>query len=267
MAPWTCTTRGTREFLFLGTGTSVGVPVIGCQCRVCTSDNPRWNRTRSSVLIRSPEGNLLIDTSPDLRQQMLREKIDRVHAVLYTHQHADHVFGLDDCRVFCHYLGGSLPVFCDPPVEDFLRQAFSYAFDPIVRKYPAGGIPNLEFHRIERPSFRVLDHVVTPIPLRHGRFDVLGFRIDNVAYCTDVNVIPETSFPLLEGLDLLIVDALRMSPHPTHFSVPEALAAIERIAPKQALFTHISCQLDPEQVVKILPPHVGLAHDGMQFSF
>ncbi|WP_145262108.1 MBL fold metallo-hydrolase [Planctomycetes bacterium Pan216] len=256
-----------REFVFLGTGTSVGVPAIGCKCRVCLSDDPKNKRTRSGAVIHSRAGTVLIDTPPDLRTQLLRERIDLVHAVLFTHQHADHVFGLDDLRIFGKYLEAEVPVFCDPHVEEFIRTTFRYAFDPIVLKYPAGGVPRLAFHRARRPSFQVLDHQVTPIPLRHGRFDVLGFRIDGLAYCTDVNLIPEESWKLLEDLDVLILDALRFEPHPTHFCFDEALAVIDRVRPRRAILTHLSCRLDPEVARTRLPDHVTLSHDGMRVRF
>ena len=258
---------GKRQFLFLGTGTSVGVPMVGCDCAVCASDDPKDQRTRCSVLIRSPAGNLLIDTPPDLRTQLLREKIGRVHAVLFTHYHADHVFGLDDVRVFAKYLDGALPIYCDPPVEQFIRTAFAYAFDPVVKKYPAGGVPRIAFRRVDRPSFPMLDHQVVPIPLRHGGFDVLGFRIGPLAYCTDVNHIPEESWALLEGVEILILDALRFKPHPTHFSFDEAMVVVERLQPKRAYFTHISCRLDPIEARKRMPLGVELAYDGLCFDF
>lgn len=258
---------GSRELLFLGTGTSCGVPLIGCQCPVCRSDDPKNKRLRSSAMIFSPAGNLLIDTAPDLRTQLLRENIGIVHSLLYTHQHADHIFGLDDVRVFAHYLKADLPVYCDPQVESFIRTAFAYAFDPIVQKYPAGGVPKLDFRRIDRPTCRILDHIVTPIPLQHGRYNVLGFRFDNLAYCTDVNAIPESSWPLLEGVEILILDALRHDSHPTHFSLEEALVVVERLQPKRAYFTHISCRLDPEKARARMPPHVALAWDGLRLKF
>lgn len=256
-----------RRFLFLGTGTSCGVPMIGCDCPVCLSDDPRNQRTRPSSLIQSPAGNLLIDTTPDLRTQLLREKIRTVNAVVYTHHHADHIFGLDDVRVFPKYLGTDLPIYCDPEVESFIRQAFGYAFDPIVQQYPAGGVPRIEFRRIDRPTCPMLDHQVIPVPLRHGRYDVLGFRFGNLAYCTDVKEIPAASWPLLEELDILVLDALRLTPHPTHFSLDEALAAIERLRPRRAYLTHISCRLDPQIARQKMPDNVELAYDGLSFTF
>lgn len=260
-------TPGRRQLLFLGTGTSVGVPIIGCDCPVCTSTEPENKRTRPSVLITSPAGNLLIDTSPDMRSQLLRERVSRVHAVLYTHYHADHVFGFDDLRVFGKYLERDLPVYCDPDVETFLRTAFSYAFDPVVRSYPAGGVPRVEFRRIDRPVAQVLDHTVVPIPLEHGRYSVLGYRFGTLAYCTDVNRIPDASWPLLEGLDVLVLDALRHTPHPTHFSLSEALTVIEKVRPRRAYLTHISCRLDPQQARREMPDHVQLAYDGLRVDF
>lgn len=256
-----------RRFLFLGTGTSVGVPVVGCDCRVCRSNDPTNKRTRTSALLQLPQGNLLVDTGPDLRTQLLREGIGRVHSVLYTHHHADHIFGFDETRLFAKYLERDLPIYCDVGVEEFIRHTFRYAFDPVVREYPAGGVPRVEFFRIDRPAVSILGQTVTPIPLRHGPFDVLGFRFDSVAYCTDVNEIPEESWPLLADLDVLILDALRHKPHPTHFSLDEALEVIERVKPRRAYLTHISCRLDPEEAKKQMPAHVQLAHDGLSFVF
>jgi phosphoribosyl 1,2-cyclic phosphate phosphodiesterase len=256
-----------REFIFLGTGTSVGVPVIGCDCPVCRSDDPKNKRTRCSALVRSPAGNLLIDTPPDLRTQLLREKIGRVDAVLFTHHHADHVFGFDDVRVFAKYLGTELPIYCDPPVEEFIRTAFSYAFDPATANYPAGGVPRVKFHRIGRPSFTALDQRIIPIPLEHGPFDVLGFRFGPLAYCTDVNYIPEASWPLLDGVEILILDALRFTEHPTHFSFDQALGVVQRLAPRRTYFTHLSCRLDPIEARKRMPLNVELAYDGLRIRF
>ncbi len=258
---------GTRSFTFLGTGTSVGVPMIGCACSTCTSTDPRNSRYRCSVLIGLPAGNILIDTSPELRLQLLREKIGAVHAVLYTHYHVDHLYGLDDVRPLCRHLGGPMPLFCTAEVEAKIREVFSYAFKAEAQQLPMGYVPKMRFHRITEEPFMVLDERVTPIPLDHAHFDVFGFRVDNVAYCTDVNRIPARSWRLLEGLDVLVLDALRAAPHPGHFSVPEALEVIASLKPRQAYLTHMSHEVEHEAVSRTLPPNVALAYDGLKFMF
>ncbi len=254
------------QLVFLGTGTSHGVPMIGCGCATCTSGNPKNRRTRCSVALGLPEGNLLIDTTPELRLQLLRERIGRIDAVLYTHAHADHLFGLDDVRIFPIYLGHALPIYCREEVEEVIRRAFAYAFDPAVQAFPAGGIPKLEFRRLGDEAFEVLGARVVPIRLLHGRFRVLGFRIGDVAYCTDTSEIPAESFPLLEGLDVLILDCLRREPHPTHLSLEEALAVARRLAPRRTVFTHMCHRLEHEAISGELPPGVELAYDGMRIG-
>ena len=256
-----------RRLIFLGTGTSHGVPMIGCHCPVCRSDDPRNKRTRCAAVVQLPAGNLLIDTPPELRLQLIREKIDCIHTLLFTHHHADHMFGLDDVRIFPKYLSGPLPVYCERPVERTIRTAFAYAFDPATELFPAGGIPKLKLHRINRAPFEVLGQRVVPIRLMHGRFRVLGFRFDNLAYCTDVNEIPARSWKRLEGLDVLILDALRENPHPTHFSLSESLAVIEKLRPRQAYLTHMAHNLDHEATNARLPDHVRLAYDGLAIEF
>ena len=260
------TTQLRGQWLLLGTGTSHGVPVIGCDCDVCTSADPRNRRTRCGVAVGLPKGTLLIDSPPELRVQLLREGIGRIHAVAYTHEHADHLFGLDDLRIFPQYLGRDLPVFCNDEVEARIRKAFDYAFDPAVQCYPAGGLPRLVFHRIENEPFDVLGAEVIPLRLQHGRYNVLGFRIGDVAYCTDTNGIPDESLKQLRGLRVLILDALRRRPHPTHFSLDEALAVIAKLKPERALLTHISHDLDHAAVAAELPPGVELAYDGLRFE-
>ena len=252
------------KLVFLGTGTSHGVPVIGCGCPVCTSSDVMNRRSRCSVVLGLPEGNLLIDTAPDLRTQLLRERIGVIHAVLYTHEHADHLFGLDDLRIFAHYLGEDLPVYCDARVEARIRRAFDYAFDPVVRKIPAGGVPRLVFRRIETQPFEVLGAEATPVRLRHGRFQVLGFRLGRLAYCTDTNGIPPQSMKLLQGLDVLVLDALRRRPHATHFSLDEAVAVARQLAARRTLFTHICHDLDHRATNAALPPGMELAYDGLR---
>jgi phosphoribosyl 1,2-cyclic phosphate phosphodiesterase len=258
---------GKRTFTFLGTGTSVGVPMVGCECAVCTSTDPHNHRYRCSVLIGAPAGNILIDTTPELRLQLLREKVRLVHAVLYTHYHADHLFGLDDLRPIPKYLNGPVPLYCTAEVERKIRQSFAYAFGADSALTMAGYLPNLKIERITEQPFTVLGQNVTPIPLIHAHFDVFGFRIDDVAYCTDVNQIPRESWPLLEGLRVLVLDALRPRPHPAHFSVEEALDVIRRVRPQRAYLTHISHELDHEATNRQLPANVALAYDGLKFEF
>jgi phosphoribosyl 1,2-cyclic phosphate phosphodiesterase len=253
-----------RQMILLGTGTSVGVPAIGCPCPVCQGGHPRNQRTRCSVLLGLPEGNLLIDTSPDLRFQLLRERIGIVHAVLYTHEHADHIFGLDDLRLFPFYLQHPVPLYCEQRVEERIRKSFDYAFSDLAPTH-SGAVPQLVFHRIGLQPLEILGETIIPIRLEHGeRFQVLGFRIGDVAYCTDVNGIPEASWPLLEGLDVLILDALRDRPHVTHFSLAESIAVAERVRPKKTYFTHVSHELDYHKTNASLPDNMHLAYDGQR---
>lgn len=260
-------TKAGRELTLLGTSTSVGIPVAGCRCDVCTSDNPRNHRTRAGVFVRASEGNFLIDTTPELRLQLVREKVDLVHAAVYTHAHADHIFGLDDLRIFGHYLDRAIPLYCEEPVEQQIRAAFSYAFAAPVPNNHKFAVPNLTFERIGTEPFELLGTTVQPIRLWHGKLPVLGFRIGDVAYCTDVSRIPDESWPLLEGLDTLVIDALRENPHPTHFSVGEALEVIARVRPRRAYFTHISHTLDHDAMNARLPPHVRMGYDGLRIAW
>ena len=257
-----------RRLIVLGSGTSTGVPIIGCPCPVCHSDDPRNNRLRPSVLLELPEGRVLIDTTPELRIQLLRAQIPFASAILHTHAHADHLFGLDDARLFARGVGGPVPIYCEETVEAAIRQAFSYAFDDHARRTPSGGVPQIVFERI-RPGqpFRVLGQEILPIRLFHGRFEVVGFRVDGLAYCTDVSRIPEESYEALLGVDTLLLDALRPEPHPTHFCLAEALEAIERIKPRRAFLTHLSHFYDHGTVEAGLPSHVRLAYDGLAIDF
>lgn len=249
--------------VFLGTGTSVGVPMIGCGCDVCTSDDPRNNRTRCSVVFGLPEGNLLVDTTPDLRTQLLRERIGVIHAVAFTHEHADHLFGLDDLRLFQFYLRGPVPLYCERRVEERIRRSFDYAFAEPVSKHE-GSVPRLECRGIDERPFDVLGARVTPIRLDHGSLPVLGFRVGNVAYCTDVSRVPETSWPLLDGLDVLVLGALRHKPHVTHFSLQQAVEAGRRSGARRVLFTHMSHDLEHAATCAALPEGFALAHDGLR---
>ncbi len=248
----------------LGTGTSVGVPAIGCGCDVCQSPDPRNKRTRCSIALGLPEGNLLIDTPPDMRTQLLRENIGIVHSVLYTHEHADHVYGMDDLRLFQFYLGHSVPIYCTETVESRIRKSFDYAF-ATHEKTHAGAAPQIEFQRIDENQFSLLGADVIPIPMQHGpRYNVLGFRFGNVAYCTDTSHIPDESLAKLHDLDLLILDALRWTPHPTHMHIEEALNVVDKVKPKKTLFTHMNHDLDHEATNAKLPDGVDLAFDGQR---
>jgi phosphoribosyl 1,2-cyclic phosphate phosphodiesterase len=258
---------GARTFTFLGTGTSVGVPMLGCECAVCRSDNPRNHRYRCAVLIGTPQGNILIDTPPELRLQLLRARARLVHAVLFTHYHADHLFGLDDLRPIPKLLGGPVPLYCSAETEVKIRETFSYAFPQRSDTPSYAYVPQLVFQPVGEEPFMVLGERVTPIHLVHAHFNVLGFRIGDVAYCTDVSRIPERSWPRLEGLKVLVLDALRHKPHPAHFNVEEALQVIARLKPERAYLTHIAHDLEHEATNRALPPGVELGYDGLSFAF
>jgi phosphoribosyl 1,2-cyclic phosphate phosphodiesterase len=252
------------QMILLGTGTSVGVPSIGCPCPVCTSTDPRDKRTRCAAVIGLPQGNLLIDTPPDLRQQLLREQVGIIHSVLYTHEHADHLFGLDDLRLFPFYLGGPVPLYCEERVERRIRHSYDYAFRDEEQTH-LGAVPQLTFQRIGLEPFEVLGELITPVRLLHGpRFEVLGFRIGNVAYCTDVSRIPEESMSRLAGLDVLVLDALRRRPHVTHLSLDQAKEIVEQLRPRRAIFTHISHDLGHAETCAELPAGMELGYDGLR---
>jgi phosphoribosyl 1,2-cyclic phosphate phosphodiesterase len=254
------------KLVLLGTGTSVGVPMIGCGCDVCQSSDPKDKRTRTSAIFGLPGGNLLIDTSPDLRQQLLRERIGQVHAVAYTHEHADHVMGLDDLRLFPFYIGGPVPLYLEASVERCIRAAFSYAFTDESPTH-AGAVPQLRLHRIGEEPFEVLGAQVTPVRLLHGpKFTVLGFRIGNVAWCTDTSAVPEQSLEKLQGLDVLVIDALRHLPHITHLSLQQAMDISARLQPKRTVFIHMSHDLSHAATNASLPPGIELGWDGMQIE-
>jgi len=250
------------ELLFLGTGTSVGVPMIGCDCPVCTSPDPRNQRSRSSLLIRHESAHVLIDTTPELRQQALRFGLRRVDAVLLTHTHADHIFGFDDLRRFNHLQGRPVPVYGTPETLDNIRTIFAYAFRP---PQPGGSKPEVELHPVQG-AFRLGRLTFTPVPVLHGRMTVTGYRVGRVAYVTDVSHIPPSSRELLRGLDVLILGALRFRPHPTHLSIEEALAVIDDLKPRRAYLTHLSHEVDHAAANGQLPPPVQLAYDGLRIQ-
>jgi len=255
------------EMILLGTGTSHGVPIIGCHCAVCQSTNPRNHRTRTGVAVRAPEGMFLIDTPPELRLQLLREKIELIHAVVYTHSHADHLFGLDDLRLFGYRLQHAVPLYCEETVEHQIRAAYSYAFVEPDPELHHGALPQLELLRIGPEPLELLGMPIQPIRLMHGKLPVLGYRMGDVAFCTDVSFIPEASWPLLADLEVLIIDALREEGHATHFGIQEALQVIDRVRPRRAYLTHVSHHLEYEATNARLPDHVELAYDGLRIPF
>ncbi|WP_068261824.1 MBL fold metallo-hydrolase [Rubripirellula obstinata] len=266
-------TTQTAEVIFLGTGTSVGVPVIGCECPVCQSDDARDNRTRCSIVVEIPAtdksegGTLLIDTPPDLRMQLLREKIPLVHSILFTHEHADHIFGLDDVRLFPFRLGAPVPLFCEAKVEERIRHSFDYAFMNRKPTHP-GATPQLVFHSIDcENDFEVLGTTVTPIRLKHGpHFEVLGFRIGDFAYCTDTNEVPDSSLAKLQGVKTLVLGALRHETHPTHFNVEEAIELGRKVGAEKTLLTHCGHNLGYAETMADLPDGVELAYDGLRLN-
>lgn len=244
----------------------MGVPMVGCRCPVCRSDDPKNTRTRAGVLVSGPDGSFVIDTPPELRVQLLREDVDVVHAALFTHAHADHIMGLDDLRICGLRLKRPIPVWCESLVEDHLRKAFFYAFEPPNPAAHAGSVPQFDVRPIKEPlaPFETCGLTVTPLRLFHGKMPILGFRVGNIAYCTDVSRIPDETWPRLEGLDVLVIDALRFEEHPTHFNVDQAVAVIERVKPKQAYLTHISHQLDHATMNRQLADGINLAYDGLR---
>jgi len=250
------------KLTFLGTGTSTGVPTVACSCAVCTSSDPHDKRTRPSVLLEFDGRAVVIDTSPDFRQQALRERMQRLDAVVFTHTHADHIFGLDDVRVFYFRQREPIPIYADAASMESIRRIFKYIFD---QSYPHGGIAKLDPHVIDG-TFDLWGERLTPLPVLHGDLPVLGFRFGNAAYVTDFSTIPDSTAALLEGLDLLVLDALRHKPHPTHSNLEQSLAWVERLKPRRAFFTHIAHELGHEETNALLPPHVRLAYDGLKLD-
>lgn len=249
---------------FLGTGTSHGIPVIGCPCPVCTSPDPYNMRTRCSILLESAEGRVVVDTSPEFRLQALRAGLQTLDAVLFTHAHADHIFGLDDVRIFNWRTKRPMPLYGSSETLDTIRDRFVYAF---VEGQRGGGKPSLDLRPVQGP-FQVAGLHVTPLEVLHGELRVTAFRVrereggPELAYATDCNAIPPQTMAALRGLDLLVLDALGRGRHPTHFSLDEAIAVARELAPRRTLFTHVSHGLEHGATNAGLPPGMALAHDG-----
>ena len=251
------------KFTFLGTGTSQGVPVITCKCEVCTSSNSKDNRTRTSLLVQSDATTLVIDTGPDFRSQLLREKVQDLDAVLFTHGHKDHVAGLDDIRPFNYLLKKTIQVYAETRVQETLKREFAYAFEK--QEYP--GAPQITLNTIDEIPFKIGDIDIVPIRLMHKDLPVLGFRMQDFTYITDANFISKKELEKIKRTKILVLNALRKEKHFSHFNLQEAMEIVEIIKPERAYFTHISHHLGLyETVEKELPANVHLAYDGLQIE-
>lgn len=253
---------GVLTVTILGSGTSTGVPVPGCSCSVCSSEDPQNVRTRCSVLLTRDDRNILIDTATDLRQQVLREKIRHIDAVLYTHTHADHIHGIDDLRAFNITSGQAIPIFASPETLGVIRRNFGYIFDDELEP---GYRPRLETRAIDGP-FDLFGLTVEPLPLRHGSGASLGYRIGSFAYLVDCNAIPEETLPRLRSIETLVIDALRFRPHSTHFNIAQALEVAGRLGARRTFLTHLSHEVDHARHAALLPPGVELAYDGQRIE-
>ncbi len=252
------------KITFLGTGTSQGVPLLACNCDVCSSTDERDKRLRSSILVQVNGLNLVIDSGPDFRQQMLRTGIRQLDALIFTHSHKDHIAGMDDIRGFNFVMQKAVDVYCTEQVVEQMKREFYYIFDEF--KYP--GIPEIDIHLIDKNrNFAVGDFEIKPIEVMHYKLPVLGFRFDKFVYITDANFISETEKEKIKGCEVLVLNALRKEKHISHFSLAEAIQLVNEIKPKQAYFTHISHQLGKQiDVENELPSHIRLAYDGLQIE-
>lgn len=248
---------------FLGTGTSQGIPMIASKDPVCLSTDPKDKRLRSSVLVSWDDKSYVIDCGPDFRQQMLRENVELIHGVFFTHEHSDHTAGLDDLRPFCYKIG-EMPIYVNKRTLKSLTQRFEYIFSK-ENKYP--GAPSVSSNLISKESFLVHDVLVTPLEVMHGKLPISAYRIENFAYLTDVKSIENSEKEKLKNLEVLVINALRIDAHPTHLNLQEALAFVEELQPKRTYFTHISHKLGfHKEVSKNLPDNVFLAYDGLKIK-
>lgn len=255
----------TLKITILGSGASFGTPVVSCHCPVCESDNPRNKRLRPSIVVETDSHRLLVDCGPDFRRQALRENIERVDAVFLTHNHADHICGVDDLRIFNYRTHKAVDVYCDETVEDTLRRCHPYFFEEGLYESGVNVMPMLNLIRFEAPAV-FGDIKVTPISVFHGDQPILGFRFNDFAYITDCKTIPPASQELLTGLDVLILNALRHTPHPVHLNLEEALELARQLQARQTYFTHMTHELEHEEVNDSLPNGYALAYDGLKIE-
>jgi len=251
------------QITLLGTGTSQGVPVITCNCHVCRSSNFKDKRLRSSVMVEVDNQTIIIDTGPDFRQQMLRENVEKVDAILFTHHHKDHTAGMDDIRAFNHKWKKDMQVYCTKETKKALKREFSYVFSD--NKYP--GVPRVIINNIKAQPFKINSITITPIKALHYKMEVLGFRINDFVYLTDVSFIENREIDKMRDADLIILDALRKKEHISHFNLDQALALLKELKPKKALLTHISHYMGlHEEVNKELPDNIKLSYDGQKIK-
>jgi len=251
------------QITVLGSGTSVGVPTIGCHCAVCSSEDPRDKRLRPSILVSYEGRNVLIDTTPDFRTQALRARIDHLDAVVFTHAHADHVMGLDDVRPFNFRSKTQIPIYAAPDTMASIQRCFPYIFDGAKRE---SNVPQLDARLIDGAAFDLFGLQFVPVPILHGSALIYGFRFGAAAYLTDHSDIPAESLELLRGLDVLFLDALRYKPHPTHSTVERSIQTAGELKPRRTYLTHICHDLGHERAESLLPPHVRLAYDGLELQ-
>ncbi|HEX5432128.1 MAG TPA: MBL fold metallo-hydrolase [Bryobacteraceae bacterium] len=247
----------------LGSGTSSGVPTIGCSCEVCQSTDPRDKRLRPSILLRYNGHNVVVDTTPDFRAQVLRAHLERLDAIIYTHAHADHILGLDDVRPFNYHQRSPIPLYASGETLEVIQRVFRYAFDS---KPAQSSVPKLDLQVLDGAPFELFGLEFSPIRLCHGKTTVLGFRFGRAAYLTDHSEIPDESREKLTGLDVLFLDALRRRPHPTHTTVDQAVQLVEELKPQRAFFTHMCHDLPHAATEAALPPHIRLAYDGLEIE-
>jgi phosphoribosyl 1,2-cyclic phosphate phosphodiesterase len=257
------------KLTFLGTGTSFGIPVIGCRCPVCTSTDPRDSRTRHAALLSWNDGRrVLVDTPPEIRLQLVRAGVERVDAVWFTHLHADHLHGIDDLRIFSLRTGHSVPAYASEDAKKVLERRFEYIFDPSMQPEAGSSKPEVSLHTVHAgEAEEIAGERFMPLEVRHGSLRVLGFRVGNLGYITDAKDLPPETLAALEGLDVLVLNALWWgNPHPTHFNVEEALEVAERLGPSRTFLTHLTHRVSHEELARRLPAGVVAAYDGLSIE-